>query len=313
MPRLALVPRVSSSVASLLLFAGCQGHTPRPADGPGGPPPAESRGVFDPAGIGPGAPPQPGPPRPLDAIDYGPIGRTEGGGQIHVRFNQQVVPLDLRSESDYSSLFSFDPPLPGKAFFKTPDLLVFEPEEALLDCHMYTARFAGGLVGMNGQRFDKPLTWTFETVRPTVSAVHPEAGTLDRRRDSVVEERPLIATSREAYEVMRPWVADLPHEEFWLLLLDRGNRLLDRVKVSQGGIHGTVADPKVIFREALEKRASSVLLCHNHPSGQLRPSSEDITLTNKLVEGGRYLDIVVQDHLIVGSTGYFSFADNGHL
>ena len=134
-----------------------------------------------------------------------------------------------------------------------------------------------------------------------------------RRRDSVVEERPLIATSREAYEVMRPWVADLPHEEFWLLLLDRGNRLLDRVKVSQGGIHGTVADPKVIFREALEKRASSVLLCHNHPSGQLRPSSEDITLTNKLVEGGRYLDIVVQDHLIVGSTGYFSFADNGHL
>ena len=134
-----------------------------------------------------------------------------------------------------------------------------------------------------------------------------------RRRDSVVEERPLIATSREAYEVMRPWVADLPHEEFWLLLLDRGNRLLDRVKVSQGGIHGTVADPKVIFREALEKRASSVLLCHNHPSGQLRPSSEDITLTNKLVEGGRYLDIVVQDHLIVGSTGYFSFADNGQL
>lgn len=186
MPRLVLVPRVRLSVASLLLLAGCQGHTPRPADGPDGPPPAEARGVFDPAGIGPGAPPQPGPARPLDAIDYGPIGRTEGGGQIHVRFNQPVVPLDLRGDTDYSSLFTFDPPLPGRAFFKTPDLLVFEPEEALLDCHSYTARFTGGLDGMNGLRFDRPLTWTFETVRPTVSAVHPEAGAEDRRRDSVV-------------------------------------------------------------------------------------------------------------------------------
>jgi len=134
-----------------------------------------------------------------------------------------------------------------------------------------------------------------------------------RRRDTTVEQRPLIATSREAYEVLRPWVADLPHEEFWLLLLDRGNRLLDRSKVSQGGMHGTVADPKLIFREALEKRASSVILCHNHPSGQLRPSTEDITLTKKLVEGGRFLDITVQDHLIVATTGYFSFADNGQL
>jgi DNA repair protein RadC len=134
-----------------------------------------------------------------------------------------------------------------------------------------------------------------------------------RRRNATVEQRPLIAASREAYEVLRPWVADLPQEQFWLLLLDRGNRLLDRVKVSEGGLHGTVADPKWIFRKALEGGASSVILCHNHPSGQLRPSGEDITLTKKLVEGGRYLDIVVQDHLIIAATGYFSFADNGQL
>lgn len=134
-----------------------------------------------------------------------------------------------------------------------------------------------------------------------------------RRRDRSLEQRPLIASSRDAYELLHAQVADLQHEEFWLLLLDRGNRLLDRVKVSQGGLHGTVADPKSIFREALEKRASSVILCHNHPSGQLRPSAEDITLTKKLVEGGRFLDIIVQDHLIVAATGYFSFADNGQL
>ncbi|MBK9758648.1 MAG: DNA repair protein RadC [Flavobacteriales bacterium] len=134
-----------------------------------------------------------------------------------------------------------------------------------------------------------------------------------RRRDSSIEQRPLVGSSQQAFELLRPLVADLPHEEFWLLLLDRGNRLLDKCKVSQGGMHGTVADPKLIFREALEKRASSVVLCHNHPSGQLRPSSEDIALTKKLVEGGRFLDITVQDHVIITSGGYFSFADNGQL
>jgi DNA repair protein RadC len=134
-----------------------------------------------------------------------------------------------------------------------------------------------------------------------------------RRRDLTVAERPLIATSRAAFEILQPMVADLPHEEFWLLLLDRGNRLLERIKVSQGGMHGTVADPKSIFREALDRRASSVILCHNHPSGQLRPSAEDISLTRKLLEGGHFLDIAVQDHLIITTGGYYSFADNGQL
>ncbi|MGV3636669.1 MAG: RadC family protein [Flavobacteriales bacterium] len=134
-----------------------------------------------------------------------------------------------------------------------------------------------------------------------------------RRRDLTVSQRPLISDSRSAFELLQPVLGDLPYEEFWLLLLDRGNRLMNRCKVSQGGMHGTVADPKLIFREALDQRASSVILCHNHPSGQLRPSAEDIHLTRKLVEGGRFLDIAVQDHLIVTSSGYYSFADNGQL
>lgn len=134
-----------------------------------------------------------------------------------------------------------------------------------------------------------------------------------RRRDLTVSARPLITDSRAAFELLQPVLGDLPYEEFWLLLLDRGNRLMNRCKVSQGGMHGTVADPKLIFREALDQRASSVILCHNHPSGQLRPSAEDIQLTRKLVEGGQFLDITVQDHLIVTNAGYYSFADNGQL
>jgi DNA repair protein RadC len=137
---------------------------------------------------------------------------------------------------------------------------------------------------------------------------------LGRRRKAMeLPARPSIATSAVAHELLRERLAELPHEEFWLLLLDRGNRLLERLAVSRGGLHGTVADPKVIFKCALDHRASGIILGHNHPSGQLRPSEEDIRLTRKLVEGGRLLDIGVQDHLIITSSGYYSFADNGML
>lgn len=134
-----------------------------------------------------------------------------------------------------------------------------------------------------------------------------------RRRASTTAERPCIATSAHAYEELRPKLADLREEEFWVLLLNRGMRLMETRKVSSGGIHGTVADPKVIFRHALEKGASCMVVAHNHPSGQLRPSEEDIRLTRKLVEGGRMLDILVQDHLIITAEGFYSFADNGQL
>lgn len=134
-----------------------------------------------------------------------------------------------------------------------------------------------------------------------------------RRRAGSPQERPRIGTSAQAYDELRAKLADLPVEEFWVLLLDRGMRLLKIQPISKGGIHGTVADPKVIFGHALEKGASCIVVAHNHPSGQLRPSEEDIRLTRKLVEGGRMLDILVQDHLIITAAGYYSFADNGQL
>lgn len=134
-----------------------------------------------------------------------------------------------------------------------------------------------------------------------------------RRREADRRERPRICTSAQAYEELRPVLAGLQNEEFWVILLDRGLRLLDTRMVSSGGVHGTVADPKVIFRKALEKGASCMVVAHNHPSGQLRPSEEDIRLTRKLVEGGRMLDILVQDHIIITAAGYYSFADNGQM
>ena len=134
-----------------------------------------------------------------------------------------------------------------------------------------------------------------------------------RRRNGEQRERPRISTSSQVHEELRAKLADLPHEEFWVLLLDRGLRLIEVRRVSVGGLHGTVADPKVIFRQALEKGASCMVVAHNHPSGQLRPSEEDIRLTRKLVEGGRMLDILVQDHIIITSAGYYSFADNGQM
>lgn len=132
-----------------------------------------------------------------------------------------------------------------------------------------------------------------------------------RRREGAERERERVASSATAYEILRSRLMDLQHEEFWLLLLDRGLRVLDQVRVSTGGMHGTVADPKLIFKAALDRRASAMILAHNHPSGQLRPSEEDIRLTKKLVEAGRLLEIAVQDHLIVTGSGYYSFADNG--
>jgi DNA repair protein RadC len=106
---------------------------------------------------------------------------------------------------------------------------------------------------------------------------------------------------------------DIPHEEFWILLLNRANRVIRKHKISLGGVHGTVADPKIIFKTALEELASGIIVAHNHPSGNLTPSQQDIDLTRKLKEAGKLLEIQLLDHLIVAGKQYYSFADEGLL
>lgn len=128
-------------------------------------------------------------------------------------------------------------------------------------------------------------------------------------------QRPVVNSSACAAELLRPWFDECMdlREEFWVILLDRGNRAKVVWRASQGGLHGTVADPKLIFAAALKGVASSIILAHNHPSGQLRPSEEDIRLTRKLAEAGKFLDLPVYDHLIMTRDGHYSFADNGML
>lgn len=132
-----------------------------------------------------------------------------------------------------------------------------------------------------------------------------------RRQLSAPEKRKKITSSQEAYQVLGPLLADLTKEEFWMVSLDRANQVISKDRISIGGVHGTVVDAKVIFAKALSTGASGLLLYHNHPSGQLIPSKEDRKITTKLIEAGKVLDIVVQDHLIIGSADYFSFRDEG--
>ena len=137
---------------------------------------------------------------------------------------------------------------------------------------------------------------------------------LGRRRKE--QDRPIrakVTCSRDAYNEMIPHLIDKPHEEFWILLMNRANEILRPVHISTGGVSGTVADPKLIFKQAIEHLASSMILFHNHPSGNLTPSQADKDLTKKLKDSGRLLDIPVLDHLIFTDKAYYSFADEGIL
>jgi DNA repair protein RadC len=133
-----------------------------------------------------------------------------------------------------------------------------------------------------------------------------------RRKAEAKQERTRISSSKHAYEELSN-LADLTHEQFWILILNRANEVMDKVQVSSGGVSGTVADARLIFKPAIQKLASGIVLAHNHPSGNLKPSQSDIDLTKKLREAGLLLDISIIDHLIVSDSGYYSFADEGLL
>lgn len=135
---------------------------------------------------------------------------------------------------------------------------------------------------------------------------------LGRRRQALdIKKGVKIIDSNSAYALIAPWLADKNHEEFWVLYLNRSHVVTDRVRISTGGVAGTVVDPKIVFKGAIQHLASAIILAHNHPSGQLKPSKQDISLTTKLKEAGRLLEINVLDHLIVAQHGYLSMADEG--
>jgi DNA repair protein RadC len=134
-----------------------------------------------------------------------------------------------------------------------------------------------------------------------------------RRKESDLPKKLRITSSKDVYDIMAANLLDLPHEEFWVLLLNRANAVIKKVQISAGGVAGTVADPKIIFKTALENLSSGIILVHNHPSGNLMPSQADKELTKKMKEAGKLLDIPVLDHLIFADRTYYSFADEGIL
>ncbi|MCL4481760.1 MAG: DNA repair protein RadC [Bacteroidetes bacterium] len=134
-----------------------------------------------------------------------------------------------------------------------------------------------------------------------------------RRNQSQALEKAQIRESKDAANYLRPEIGDLAYEEFWVLFLNRQNKVIDKQKLSQGGMTGTVIDVRLVMKLALEKHAISLIFCHNHPSGNLEPSDADKKITRQLKEAAALMEIPVIDHLIVTQSGFFSFADEGML
>ena len=134
-----------------------------------------------------------------------------------------------------------------------------------------------------------------------------------RRREENTIKKIKLSSSGSVFELMQPLIGELDHEEFWILLLNNANKMEFKWRLSVGGITATLVDVRLIYKKALEHGATSIILCHNHPSGNLQPSQSDIMLTKKVIKGGGILDIKVLDHIIVTECAYYSFADEGNL
>ncbi|KFF05287.1 RadC family protein [Flavobacterium reichenbachii] len=132
-----------------------------------------------------------------------------------------------------------------------------------------------------------------------------------RRRAEDAVELIKITSSKNVFEIMQPILGELAHEEFWVLFLNNSNKVISKSQLSKGGISGTIVDVRLVFKIALETGATALILCHNHPSGTLVPSSADKQITKKLKLAGESLDVKVLDHLIITETKYYSFVDEG--
>ncbi|ABG58765.1 RadC family protein [Cytophaga hutchinsonii] len=134
-----------------------------------------------------------------------------------------------------------------------------------------------------------------------------------RRKNTNVEIKPQVKSSEDVYNYIQADLADLMHEEFWILLLNCDNRIEKKIRISTGGVSATIVDPKLIYKYALENLASYIILIHNHPSGNTKPSQSDYNLTKKLCEAGAFLETPVLDHVIICNHTWYSFADEGKI
>ena len=168
------------------------------------------------------------------------------------------------------------------------------------------------LIGLSNLSLDELMTHKGIGEAKAISiAASLELG--KRRRGAEAMLKSTINSAKEAYEYLLPYIEDFSQEHFLIMFLNRGNQVLKVECISTGGITNTIVDPKVIYKKALTIGATAIILCHNHPSGNPRPSQEDFSLTRKLRAAGKLLDIEVEDHVIIGAEQFYSFAENGTL
>lgn len=134
-----------------------------------------------------------------------------------------------------------------------------------------------------------------------------------RRTEEPVAERACIRSAETVYRLFHPQMCDLPVEECWVLLLNQASKVIDKVRISRGGIASTQVDVRCVLREALLKKAVSIIICHNHPSGNIRPSRDDDALTQAIAVAGKTMNIRLLDHVIITDGSYYSYADEGRI
>ncbi len=148
-------------------------------------------------------------------------------------------------------------------------------------------------------------------VRALVILAALELGRRRKYAEAVTKRK--ISGSKDVFDLFQPVLSDLPHEEFWILLLNRSNFIIDTSRISQGGLSGTVIDTRIILKNAIDKLASGLILCHNHPSGNSNPSDSDRLITRKMKEAASIMDISLLDHIIIAGNKFYSFSDEGIL
>lgn len=184
-------------------------------------------------------------------------------------------------------------------------------EESVIDLSSRILRDNDNSFEELGKRSVRELVNKYKGVGPAKAVVISAATELARRtRFEKVSEIKKIRCSEDVFNYFNPLMASVSHEEFWVLYLNRANGILSHECLSKGGISGTVIDRRILFSHALERKATSIIISHNHPSGNIRPSDADMAITKKISNAGKIMDVDLLDHIIIGGGTYFSFADN---
>ena len=160
----------------------------------------------------------------------------------------------------------------------------------------------------------KELTTKFKGMGTVKAILINAALELGKRRNAHNPiQRPYIRTSKEVYELLHPILCDLPHEELWIVLTNRSSKVIEKLKISQGGTSETSADLRIILKAAINALAAGIIVCHNHPSGNIRPSHQDDLLTQRLKSAAQLIEINLLDHIVLCDGNYYSYADEGRL